>query len=96
MLLEQLQIHAIWRQLEPIHIKVYHFSYRDYSYNAFVMYNVLNSSDNKWAGALLELQVYICMTMAISCSVQVSFYDLNDTLLRASLYDYSNILLSAS
>jgi len=60
------------------------------------MYNVLNSSDSKWSSALLELQVYICMTTAISCSVQVSFYDLGDTLLSASLYDYRKILLSAS
>jgi hypothetical protein len=60
------------------------------------MYNVLNGSDSKWASALLELQVHICMTTAISCSVQVSFYDLSDTLLRASLYDFSNILLNAS
>jgi hypothetical protein len=48
------------------------------------MYNVLNSSDIKWASALLKLQAYICMTTAISCSVHVSFYDLSDTLLRAS------------
>jgi len=28
-LLEQLQVHAIWRQLEPIHYKVYNFPYTE-------------------------------------------------------------------
>ena len=60
------------------------------------MDNVLNSSDTKWASALLELQVYICMTTPLSAQCKLSVYGYSDILLNESLHDYSNFLLSAT
>jgi len=41
-LLEQLQVHAIWRKLEPIHYKVYNFPYTEIiakMYLSYIMYS---------------------------------------------------------
>jgi hypothetical protein len=50
--------------------KALHFQYTEIiAKNVFITYNVFSNSDNKWASAFLELQAYVCMSTAISCSV---------------------------